>query len=929
MADEKRIILAKLDINVEELEKTQEKLKKQFDEVDKKLMDLTNTRRSDGAEIKKLQALHGSLLQQHQNISAALQEKLILNEKYIAVQKNLDAQLQKGNSTENDYLAQNKELIELRRQLNSGSANYVQNISAINEKIAENNKWLEVNGSQHAGLANSMTVYKDKVIESFESINILNGGLSGFSDRAKEAGGVGPLVKGAFDGMAGGIKGMGMAIKANPIGALFTVIQLAVGAVIDIFKQFTPVVNKVEQVMAAVGAVFDSVKNSVLGLLTGATSLSDFFSGFIGSASDAAKEAMNLKEAQQQLTKQTELQEVANVKAKNSIDELMAKVKDQNRTDLERQRFLRQAQDEEKKNFEERKALADNAYNNAVRHLANGKNLTHNELAQLQEKGFAYAKELEERKLITKEELDELKKAEIEREKIYGEEMVLNRKFVNDKKQLNDEIDRHNEQTAAKEAGRRQKLLDDALTKQKQQLALFIAQNSEQSKSLAERLKYEQQHSDKALAIFREELRQKKISQLEYEIAMENLKKDTLRNIAAATKEYGDAQIKLWLEENQSKIKNDTELTASIVKEEKQRLATLRQMQVDKLKEDTKLDENVLQQKRDNNETLKANEMEFLAEMLRLEREHKDNVTSLNATFLKSDEDAKSTEKAKKQQDYDEESAALVLKLENDRIQAGAAFDYDLGMQRDQIEQKRTQELANENLTAEEKRGINLKYDNDRKAAEKAVMDNKLALASSTFGNMAAIMGKESAAGKAMAVAQATIDTYKSAVSAYSSMSGIPIVGPALGAVAAAAAVAAGIANVKKITSTKAPKAEKGALFSIGGRRHSEGGTMFTGADGTQFEAEQGELIGVMNRNAARHFMAFNNAFPAGGASAPNYFAGGGIVSREMATPALNTDELAMKIAEANRALPAPVVAVQDIITEGNTYVQVRDMANF
>lgn len=147
--------------------------------------------------------------------------------------------------------------------------------------------------------------------------------------------------------------------------------------------------------------------------------------------------------------------------------------------------------------------------------------------------------------------------------------------------------------------------------------------------------------------------------------------------------------------------------------------------------------------------------------------------------------------------------------------------------------------------------------------------------------------------------------------------------------IAAGAAVVSGLANVKKITSTKSPKAERGALFNIGGNRHSAGGTMFTGADGTQFEAEQGELIGVMNRNAARHFMAFNNAFPAGGASAPNYFAGGGIVSREIAQQNLNTDELALKIAEANRMLPPPVVAVQDIVTEGNSYVRVRDAANF
>jgi len=105
--------------------------------------------------------------------------------------------------------------------------------------------------------------------------------------------------------------------------------------------------------------------------------------------------------------------------------------------------------------------------------------------------------------------------------------------------------------------------------------------------------------------------------------------------------------------------------------------------------------------------------------------------------------------------------------------------------------------------------------------------------------------------------------------------------------------------------------------------------TFSTGAGGNRFEADQGELIGFINRNAAQHFMAFNNAFPTGGSSAPNYSANGGIVSREIAKQQLNVDELASKIALANASLPQPVVAVQDIITQGNSYVQVREGANF
>ena len=106
----------------------------------------------------------------------------------------------------------------------------------------------------------------------------------------------------------------------------------------------------------------------------------------------------------------------------------------------------------------------------------------------------------------------------------------------------------------------------------------------------------------------------------------------------------------------------------------------------------------------------------------------------------------------------------------------------------------------------------NTKAENDKKIAALDAINNKktierrrftanaiMDIASSMFGSLSSILGEESKAGKGFAVAQATIDTYKAANSAYASMAGIPVVGPGLGAAAAAAAVLAGIANVKKI----------------------------------------------------------------------------------------------------------------------------------
>lgn len=122
-------------------------------------------------------------------------------------------------------------------------------------------------------------------------------------------------------------------------------------------------------------------------------------------------------------------------------------------------------------------------------------------------------------------------------------------------------------------------------------------------------------------------------------------------------------------------------------------------------------------------------------------------------------------------------------------------------------EQRRTI-LDDENLT-EAERTAALKENTDARVAlgeeEAAQKQKALAATSNILGQASKLLGESTAAGKAAAVAQATIDTYQAATSSYNSLSGIPIVGPALGAVAAGLAVASGLANVKKILSVKTP----------------------------------------------------------------------------------------------------------------------------
>jgi len=112
---------------------------------------------------------------------------------------------------------------------------------------------------------------------------------------------------------------------------------------------------------------------------------------------------------------------------------------------------------------------------------------------------------------------------------------------------------------------------------------------------------------------------------------------------------------------------------------------------------------------------------------------------------------------------------------------------------------------------------IKKKYEKEKQKWTEMSAEAQLDIMSQTAGNMVKILGEETAAGKAMAVTQATIDTYKGATAAYSSMAGIPVVGPVLGAIAAGAAVASGLANVKAILSADASGGGGGGAPSTGG----------------------------------------------------------------------------------------------------------------
>ena len=129
-------------------------------------------------------------------------------------------------------------------------------------------------------------------------------------------------------------------------------------------------------------------------------------------------------------------------------------------------------------------------------------------------------------------------------------------------------------------------------------------------------------------------------------------------------------------------------------------------------------------------------------------------------------------------------------------------------------EQKAMEELDLLKATDEEKEAAALAFSNKRKKIaedeakfreqlEKQVRDSNLQVASETLGAISSLLGENSKAAKAFAVAQTTIDTYMAAQKAYASqlIPGDPT-SPIRAGFAAGAAIISGLANVRAILST-------------------------------------------------------------------------------------------------------------------------------
>ena len=233
-------------------------------------------------------------------------------------------------------------------------------------------------------------------------------------------------------------------------------------------------------------------------------------------------------------------------------------------------------------------------------------------------------------------------------------------------------------------------------------------------------------------------------------------------------------------------------------------------------------------------EKIKAEEEKRAAERLKIKEDEKKR------------EEAESKDRADRAKEYDEQQAK---QLENDRARTASLNESDREQYAAHIADLRSI-AADETLSEEERVAalieLNKKKqlsDEETAAASVAIAqkekDAKVALLdaySSILGSAADLAGKDTAAGKALAVASATISTYTAIAKNLAAFAGVPIPGYAIAQ--AIATGVAGFAAVKNILAVKVPNSGGGGggggsmpTMSLPTTRPSSGFTMLGNED--------------------------------------------------------------------------------------------------
>ena len=784
MADEKKVVLLEIEIDTSQAIEAQKKL----------VGDVIGLE----AEVRKLKETEGELSDAYIKKAAELKNvkgELAANEK--ALQK-----ITAANNTQLGTLkrlrAENAALAAEREDLNLATEEGTNRLTEINAKIDENNQLLKESSDKTSQAKQNVGNYEDSIKNALGSMDAFKGGqgdiITNFISISQQEGGVKSFFGSFVSGMGSAIKA-GLAFIATPIGAVIAAIVAVIGLFTSAISNNDEASEGFGKTWAGITAVIDVVIGRITKLAKGVW---DFLTGdfkgaaqnFAGAFTGIGDAIMSAYNAGQKLYMMQLQLESLQTKSISGLARLAAE-----------QEKLASMSDDNTRSLKDR-MIASLELQKVQEQMARvAENLALKEL-QIEAAKFRMAKENQKDVKAARKAFEEANAKYIEAEAkttmVLSENAKKRREIRKD--QLNRELDllidgfdavktvnekiianenetfKHREETM-KET---RKLSDETFAAQIKAVEKAYDKEIDEDKLLAEtdarklnRMVEEMNLADdisgRMLEIFKE--RKLALSDLaEAEAALSKSKAEA----AVANLEF---ETQMFILNNQSKLDNAKKIDEELINGEVERLRSIYNLET--AENEAKFANNLI---KENDYELKKQELEV---------NFKNETAAITRDFDEQ-ERARKIEAAKV--DYDNQ---LALASENVFAQ--------LDLKSDELARQTELELANAELIGADKTLIYEKWAKEELAIEQAKTTAKLDLAAGFAGNIKALAGEATALGKAAAIAETTINTYKSATSAYSAMAGIPYVGPVLGAIAAAAAVAAGLANVKKIMAVKNP----------------------------------------------------------------------------------------------------------------------------
>ena len=806
----------------------------------------------------------------HKEASKGLQES---NKAYVNNKIVVDAAKGSNDQLRAQLSLMTKEYNALSKEQRENSARGAElqgQIKGISDKLKENEKAIGDNRRNVGGYEGDLRKVIGVLSQGGGKLKGFGDGLLGVADGFKAAG--------------GGVKGFGMALMSLGLPLIIA----GVTALVNVFKQFKPVADAVENAVTAVKAAFGA-------LISG------------GSITEAVRQSREMLEVTRELEDSQRAFALSAQKYENQIAKLIVASKDRTKTDEDRLAIVAKANKLEEEYFNASVARVDKELKARESEFMRKNKISASEMKVLAEGTSAQALALRERlesgAQYSEDELAQLQDLMVERAKLEGQSLVLQEKLANRSNQLQEEMQKERQAIADKDAAAAEKQAEARAKAQEKEREEAQA-HAQKMAEIAETFRRERMDTPERMRLETEERAAllRKAGVAEVEIA--KWKSEELEKIDATVKaeqrardaaafnnyiELIGQREQLEIAAAEESIRNEDELASA-----KNKIAIkYLQKRLEIMREQAMLDD-VLTQNEINNLAL----VEAAIRKLQGTMADPDVPTVWDALGLTEEQGAQ---------------VMAGLQVATQAVQAlNSVIEVEAQNRLNEISSRSSAEIeAIERSTlSEEEKSKKIK------AIEKRAAQEKYKIELENFN-----------IGKALQITNAVIGTAQAAIAAYSSAVAVPVIGSALAPAMAAIAAAFGAVQIGVIAAQQPPpppKLAKGGLLV--GPSHAEGGIPVTVDGRSGYEAEGGEIVLTKGVYSDPHLRQMASEINVAGGGVPivshsGRFAMGGALGGSQAFAArsaasgqgMTTDQITAAMSQALMNQPAPVVRVSDI----------------